>query len=38
MKGIDPEVTDDIDPLFQGESFFTAPQAKSYLFGARLQF
>ncbi|MEM9077873.1 MAG: TonB-dependent receptor [Bacteroidota bacterium] len=38
LDGIDPEVTDDIDPLFQGESFFTAPQAKSYLFGARLQF
>ncbi|MEP3211320.1 MAG: TonB-dependent receptor [Maribacter sp.] len=38
MKGIDPEVTDDIDPLFQGESFFTAPQAKSYSFGARLTF
>ena len=38
LEGIDPEVTDDIDPLFQGESFFTAPQSKSYLFGARLQF
>ncbi|WP_422860879.1 SusC/RagA family TonB-linked outer membrane protein [Flagellimonas sp. S174] len=38
MKGIDPEVTDDIDPRFQGESFFTAPQAKSYLLGARLTF
>ncbi len=38
MEGIDPEVTDDIDPLFQGESFFTAPQAKLYSFGARLQF
>jgi TonB-linked SusC/RagA family outer membrane protein len=38
MKGIDPEVTDDIDPLFQGQSFFTAPQAKSYLMGVRLQF
>jgi TonB-linked SusC/RagA family outer membrane protein len=38
MKGIDPEVTDDIDPLFQGESFFTAPQAKSFSFGARLTF
>ncbi len=38
MDGIDPEVTDDIDPLFQGESFFTAPQAQSYSFGARLQF
>lgn len=38
MEGIDPEVTDDIDPLFQGETFFTAPQAKSYLIGARLTF
>ncbi|HMB64766.1 MAG TPA: TonB-dependent receptor [Eudoraea sp.] len=38
MKGIDPEVTDDIDPRFQGESFFTAPQAKSYSLGARLTF
>ncbi|UII74873.1 TonB-dependent receptor [Flagellimonas sp. HMM57] len=38
MDGIDPEVTDDIDPRFQGESFFTAPQAKSYLIGARLTF
>jgi len=38
LDGIDPEVTDDIDPRFQGESFFTAPQAISYLFGARLTF
>ncbi|MEO0901273.1 MAG: SusC/RagA family TonB-linked outer membrane protein, partial [Bacteroidota bacterium] len=38
LDGIDPEVTDDIDPLFQGESFFTAPQAKLYSFGARLTF
>ncbi|MEX0273974.1 MAG: SusC/RagA family TonB-linked outer membrane protein [Flavobacteriaceae bacterium] len=38
LDGIDPEVTDDIDPLFQGESFFTAPQAKSYSFGARITF
>ncbi|TAI48156.1 SusC/RagA family TonB-linked outer membrane protein [Flagellimonas allohymeniacidonis] len=38
MDGIDPEVTDDIDPLFQGESFFTAPQAQTYSFGARLTF
>ncbi|MEM7381007.1 MAG: TonB-dependent receptor, partial [Bacteroidota bacterium] len=37
MEGIDPEVTDDIDPLFQGESFFTAPQAKTYSLGARIQ-
>ena len=38
MKGIDPEVTDDIDPRFQGESFFTAPQSKSISLGARLTF
>lgn len=38
LKGIDPEVTDDIDPRFQGESFFTAPQAKSFILGARLTF
>ncbi len=38
MDGIDPEVTDDIDPLFQGESFFTAPQSKSLTLGARLTF
>ncbi|NER15423.1 SusC/RagA family TonB-linked outer membrane protein [Leptobacterium flavescens] len=38
LRGIDPEVTDDIDPLFQGESFFTAPQSKSFLFGARISF
>jgi len=38
LKGIDPEVTDDIDPLFQGETFFTAPQSKSYSIGARLTF
>ena len=38
LKGIDPEVTDDIDPRFQGESFFTAPQSKSISLGARLTF
>ena len=38
MKGIDPEVTDDIDPRFQGESFFTAPQSKSLSLGARITF
>ena len=38
LDGIDPEVTDDIDPLFQGETFFTAPQAQSYSFGVRLTF
>ncbi len=36
LRGIDPEVTDDIDPLFQGETFFTAPQSKSFLFGLRV--
>lgn len=38
LDGIDPEVTDDIDPLFQGETFFTAPQSQSYSFGVRLTF
>ena len=38
LDGIDPEVTDDIDPLFQGETFFTAPQSQSYSFGARITF
>ncbi|TMU50767.1 SusC/RagA family TonB-linked outer membrane protein [Flagellimonas algicola] len=38
MEGIDPEVTDDIDPLFQGESFFTAPQSQSFTMGVRLIF
>jgi len=38
LKGIDPEVSDDIDPRFQGESFFTAPQAKTYSLGARIKF
>lgn len=38
LDGIDPEVTDDINPRFQGESFFTAPQARTFSFGARLTF
>ena len=38
VKGIDPEVTDDVDPRFQGESFFTAPQEQSYTFGVKLNF
>ncbi len=38
LQGIDPEVTDDIDPRFQGESFLTPPQAQSFLIGARLTF
>ncbi len=38
LDGIDPEVTDDIDPLFQGETFFTAPQSQAYSLGVRLTF
>ncbi len=38
LDGIDPEVTDDIDPLFQGETFFTAPQSQAYSLGIRLTF
>jgi len=34
----DPEVTNNINPLQLGESFFVAPQAKSYLIGARISF
>lgn len=38
LKGIDPEVTDDTDPLAQGETFFTPPQSKSYIVGLRITF
>lgn len=38
LVGFDPEVTDDSNPLVQGETFFTAPQAKTYLVGARINF
>jgi len=38
LDGFDPEVTDDNNPLIQGETFFTAPQAKTYLVGARITF
>jgi hypothetical protein len=38
LAGIDPEVTDSINNTRQGETFFTPPQSKSYLFGARLTF
>lgn len=34
----DPEVTNNINPLQLGESFFVAPQTKSYLLGARITF
>ncbi|NOU59543.1 SusC/RagA family TonB-linked outer membrane protein [Marinifilum caeruleilacunae] len=38
LEGIDPEVTDDTNPLAQGETFFTPPQSKSYIFGLRVSF
>lgn len=38
LDGIDPEVTDSLNPLALGESFFVAPQSKSYLLGVRLNF
>ncbi len=34
----DPEVTNNVNPLQLGESFFVAPQSKSYLFGTRITF
>ena len=38
LDGIDPENNDDNNPLGLGESFFTAPQAITYLFGVNVQF
>jgi hypothetical protein len=38
LKGVDPEVTDSIGNQQQGETFFTAPQSKSYLLGVKLTF
>lgn len=38
LDGFDPEVTDDINPLVQGETFFTAPQARQFLLGTRITF
>ncbi|MDT7828178.1 TonB-dependent receptor [Pricia sp. S334] len=38
LEGIDPEVTDSIDNGRQGETFFTAPQSRTYLLGLRLTF
>ena len=38
LDGFDPEVTDNIDPLIQGETFFTAPQARQILLGTRITF
>ena len=38
LKGIDPENNDSNNPLSQGVSFFTAPQASTFLIGATIQF
>ena len=38
LDGIDPENNDSGSPLALGQSFFTAPQAITYLFGLNLQF
>jgi len=38
LEGIDPEVTDSVNNGRQGETFFTAPQSKTYLLGVRLTF
>jgi len=38
LQGVDPEVTDSLNPLALGESFFVAPQSKSYIVGVKLNF
>nr|WP_235875365.1 hypothetical protein [Flavobacterium covae] len=38
LQGIDPEVSNSISAGIQGETFFTAPQTKTFLFGTRLTF
>ncbi|VXA92287.1 TonB-linked outer membrane protein, SusC/RagA family [Flavobacterium sp. 9R] len=38
LKGIDPETTSTLANLGAGETFFTPPQFKSYLLGAKLTF
>ncbi|EKT3957783.1 SusC/RagA family TonB-linked outer membrane protein [Flavobacterium psychrophilum] len=38
LRGIDPEVTNTTESLGQGETFFTPPQTKTFVFGARLTF
>ena len=38
LDGIDPENNDSNNPLGLGESFFTAPQAITYLIGLNVQF
>ncbi len=38
LTGIDPEVTDTSTALGQGETFFTPPQSKAFVFGATFKF
>ncbi|MFD0860957.1 SusC/RagA family TonB-linked outer membrane protein [Sungkyunkwania multivorans] len=38
LEGIDPEVTDSSNNGRQGETFFTPPQSKTFVLGARLSF
>jgi len=38
LDGVDPEVTDSLDPLELGESFFVAPQVQTYIVGAKFNF
>lgn len=38
LEGIDPEVTDSYDVGVQGQTFFTAPQSKTFLTGIRITF
>jgi TonB-linked SusC/RagA family outer membrane protein len=38
LDGIDPENNDSNNPLSQGVSFFTAPQASTFLLGCTIQF
>ncbi len=38
LDGVDPEVTDSLNPLALGESFFVAPQSKSYVVGLKASF
>lgn len=38
LQGIDPEVTNSVGAIGQGETFFSPPQSKSYLFGITFNF
>ena len=38
LDGVDPEVTDSLNPLALGESFFVAPQSQSFIVGVKMNF